>query len=66
MNDATWAIFMRCVNIERAEGRLDISCKLGNWGVSGPEDGSIMSEAGHYWAQYYRDGEYDELLKEAQ
>lgn len=44
------------------DGTIEIHCKLGLWGVSGINKDRVEREAKHYWAQYYRDGEYDGLL----
>ena len=40
----------------------EVSCRLGNWSVSGPDKGQVEREAYHYWQQYWQDGDYNELL----
>ena len=40
-------------------GRVEIHCKLGFWGVDAPTYAEAMREAKHYFIQYYEDGEYD-------
>jgi hypothetical protein len=39
--------------------RCEISCKKGLWGTSAPTKEQALSEAKHYFWQYYSDGEYD-------
>lgn len=47
----------------RREGKIcTISCKLGNWSVSGQYGMKLINEASHYFRQYKRDGEYEKLL----
>lgn len=40
-------------------GRVEIHCKRGLWGVDAPTYAEAMHEAKHYFIQYYEDGEYD-------
>ena len=40
------------------EGGWDISCNKGLWGVVAPTLDQAMTEAVHYFHQYYGDGEY--------
>ena len=55
----------KCCTYKREGDRCTISCKLGNWVVSGPYGLAIINEAGHYFEQYKQDGVYDELLGES-
>ena len=52
----------KCTIYRRRGDVCTISCKLGNWSVSGPYGLSLINEAAHYFEQYKSDGEYDELL----
>lgn len=40
-------------------GRVEIHCKKGLWGVDAPDSDTADSEAMHYFQQYYEDGEYN-------
>ena len=40
-------------------GRVEIHCKRGFWGVSAASEDEAMREAKHYFVQYFEDGEYD-------
>ena len=40
------------------DGRHKIDCKKGLWGVSCISEQKALKEAGHYFMQYYQDGEY--------
>ncbi len=56
--------FDKCVIYQnRIDGAVKISCQLGLWSVSGPHIEAVEREAMHYWIQYYKDGEYNKLLK---
>lgn len=56
--------FERCVDISvEADGYMEIDCKLGLWSVAGSDKEAVLREAKNYWVKYYRDGEYNELLK---
>ena len=55
-------IFEKCVT--RRDKGTQIDCKLGLWGVGSRNKDSLERNARHYWIQYYRDGEYNSLLKE--
>lgn len=56
-------LFDSCVEITKeSDGYMIIDCKLGLWGVSGPDHETVMREAYHYWSQYFSDGEYDILM----
>ncbi len=50
--------FAKNTKVERRDGRVDINCKLGLWGVSCPSFEEATREALHYFQQYYGDGEY--------
>lgn len=39
-------------------GRVEIHCKKGLWGVDAPDSDAADAEALHYFRQYYEDGEY--------
>jgi len=54
------AIFEKCVT--RSKDGRSIDCKLGLWGVVSHDKDSLERNARHYWIQYYRDGEYENLL----
>ena len=43
--------------------RYEATCPKNLWSVSGPDMNTVIAEAMHYWQQYDRDGEYDELYK---
>jgi hypothetical protein len=57
--------FDTCTTMRTENSITHIDCKLGLWGVSGADCPMLVTEALYYWLQYYRDGEYDELLKES-
>jgi hypothetical protein len=40
-------------------GRVEIHCKRGLWGVSADTEEEAVREAKHYFIQYFEDGEYD-------
>ena len=40
-------------------GRYQIDCRLGLWGVDAYTSAQAEYEAMHYYAQYKKDGEYD-------
>ena len=57
--------FFKCVSIvDHDADHTQVDCLLGLWGVSGGNRESVMSEAFHYWRQYYCDGEYTGHLEE--
>ncbi len=41
-------------------GRYQINCRKGLWGVDAPSLEEAAREAVHYFTQYLSDGEYDE------
>jgi len=43
-------------------GRFEIHCKKGLWGVDAPDSDTADVEALHYFRQYYEDGEYTNQL----
>jgi hypothetical protein len=55
-------VFEKC--IRRSGNGCHIDCKLGLWGVTSYSPESAEREARHYWMHYFKDGEYDQLLKE--
>ena len=56
-------LFSKCVDRRVAKnGRTEIRCKLGLWGVYSSDKKQAETEARHYWIQYFDDGEYDVLL----
>ena len=57
MIEATEQDFLDNVTIEKDGDRLNIECKKGLWGVDAPSD-RALSEARHYFIQYWDDGEY--------
>ena len=54
----------KCAIYNREGDRCTITCRLGLWAVDGPYGLATMNEAGHYFEQCKRDGEYDELLNQ--
>ena len=49
--------------ITRQDGdTLTISCPLNLWSETGKHKVSVEIEAMHYFAQYYEDGEYNDLI----
>ena len=52
----------KCTTYRREGRTCTISCKLGNWSVSGQFGMELINEAAHYFEQYKRDGEYSRLL----
>ena len=55
-------LFDRCIVRKSKGGRHEINCRLGLWGVEGPDRESVQGEAMHYWKQYFADGEYQKHL----
>ena len=55
--------FDKCTERKTKGGSLEIRCKLGLWSAEGRDHDAVEREARHYWAQYFRDGEYAKLLK---
>ena len=56
-------LFDRCVEWKlMKDGSYECHCKLGLWGVSGPNRETVAQEAMHYWTQYWLDGEYSKHL----
>ena len=56
------SLFDRCVVRKSKGGRHEIKCRIGLWGVEGPDIESVECEAMHYWQQYFGDGEYQKHL----
>ena len=56
----TMESFSKCINI--SENGRNIECKLGLWGTYSRSPKAAIVEAMSYWQQYYRDGEYSQLL----
>ena len=52
----------KCATFQQSARRLAINCKLGLWGVDGPNNMTTINEAMHYFEQYKNDGEYVVLL----
>ncbi len=50
--------FKKFTEHKKVGGRHEIDCTKGLWGVSAPSKDEAMTEAKHYFWQYYRDGEY--------
>ena len=66
MKVASDALFDKCVQtVQRRDGTMLICCKLGLWSCSGHDHEQVKNEAGHYFALYHADGEYDEMLSNA-
>lgn len=40
------------------DGRHEVNCNKGLFGVSAPTKEQAMKEARHYFIQYFKDGEY--------
>ena len=62
MTRAASDLFDRCVVRKSKVGRHEIKCRLGLWGVEGPDRESVECESMHYWQQYFVDGEYQKHL----
>jgi hypothetical protein len=57
------ALFDKCVQtVLRKDGTILICCKLGLWSCSGRDHERVKKEARHYFALYYSDGEYADML----
>lgn len=41
------------------DGRVEIHCKRGFWGVSAASEDEAIREAKRYFIQYFEDGEYE-------
>lgn len=52
----------KCTTYHRDGDRCTISCNLGLWSVTGKYGLELINEAGRYFEQYKRDGEYSEIL----
>lgn len=52
----------KCTNQAKLGTQREISCKLSNWSVSGPDNPYLVTEALRYFVQYRSDGVYNELL----
>lgn len=61
---ATEEKYRRCTRRYDGTASLgyEVSCRLGLWSVSGPDEVRVEAQARLYWIQYFTDGEYDELL----
>lgn len=55
-------LFYKCVR--RSRGGRTVQCRRGLWRVDAQTAEQAEREARHYWAQYYIDGEYNELLSQ--
>ena len=53
-------LFEKCVT--KSKDGKQIDCRLGLWGVASGSPETTERYAHHYWAQYFRDGEYNSLL----
>lgn len=42
-----------------------IHCKKHLWSVEGPDEEAVRRQAVHYFMQYWADGEYGDLIKQA-
>ena len=51
--------FIKNTEFKETGNRYNWECKLGLWSVSAPTLKQALSEALHYYAQYYNDGEYE-------
>ncbi len=59
---STLACMRQCTKQTKKDGRVSIDCIFGLWGVSAPDVETAITEALHYFRQYYADGEYSEHL----
>ena len=59
------ALLNECTRTTFQGGTMMIRCKLGFWSCSGRDHDQVKREARHYFALYYSDGEYDEMLRKA-
>ncbi len=69
--NTTWCpmtdeLFNKCVRRKSRDGRHEIRCRLGLFGVEGPDREAVEREARHYWIQYFQDGEYNNHLENTQ
>lgn len=53
-------ILAKYARFSEIDGRYQIDCKKGLWGVDAPDKIQAITEAWHYFQQYAQDGEYDE------
>ena len=53
------------VSQDGESGRVRIKCKKNLWLVDCPTLEQALNEARHYFGQYLRDGEYDDLIRPA-
>ena len=54
--------FGRNTRVKIDGNRISIDCKRGLWGINSPNKGTALTEALHYFQQYWADGEYDKDL----
>ena len=50
--------FKKNTKESESNGRFNIDCVKGLWGVSAPTKEDAKREAMHYFIQYFTDGEY--------
>lgn len=50
--------FNRDVKCGAKDGRYSFDCRMGLWGVDGPDMVNAFSSAWRYYVQYFSDGEY--------
>ena len=53
--------FYKNVKISKNDFGMNVDCPLGLWSVSAPTIEQALREAQHYYLQYQRDGEYEEI-----
>lgn len=54
--------FKECTSTLFDGDTWDISCNLGLWSVSAPDQETAQDEALHYFRQYKKDGEYSSII----
>jgi len=51
-------LWTKYVKIKRKNGSVSYDCRLGLFGVYGPDTKELEQEAKNYFRQYFEDGEY--------
>ena len=60
-------LFAMCSEVKQMkDGTIEIHCKRGLWSVCGRNPHDVEFEAYHYWKQYFHDGEYKDIVANAE
>lgn len=60
-------LFAMCSEVKQMkDGTIEIRCKRGLWSVCGGNPHNVEFEAYRYWRQYFQDGEYTDILANAE